>query len=153
MQQSEHEPVPIISPTPINPPIKTQPCPPPPQPPPPPNYNNRTFAPLTNTPNGQVSPSTLFHYYQSSSPSGSPIVWAEYAGGSIAKGFLIATVQADGTLDARYQHVDTSGELMTGMCRSTPELLPDGRLRLHERWRWTSGDLSEGGSVVEEAAG
>jgi hypothetical protein len=55
-------------------------------------------------------------------------------------------------LDARYQHVNTSGELMTGQCKSTPEVLPDGRLRLHESWRWTSGDMSEGRSVVEEVA-
>lgn len=121
-----------------------------PSPPPTPNFNNRTFATQLNTPNGQVSPSTLFHYHQSSSPSGPPIVWAEYAGGPIVKGSLIATVQADGLLDARYQHVDTSGEWMTGQCRSTAEVLPDGRLRLHERWRWTSGDRSEGESVVEE---
>jgi hypothetical protein len=123
-------------------------------PPPTPNYNNRTFASHSNTPNGQVSPSTLFHYHQSesSSPTSPPIVWAEYAGGLIVKGSLIAIVQTDGVLDARYQHVNTSGELMTGQCRSTPEALPDGRLRLHESWRWTSGDMSEGRSVVEEVA-
>ena len=30
------------------------------------------------------------------------------------------------------------------------ELLPDGRIRLHEKWQWTSGDLSSGESVIEE---
>jgi hypothetical protein len=30
------------------------------------------------------------------------------------------------------------------------EVLPDDRVRLHERWRWTSGDCSSGQSVVEE---
>jgi hypothetical protein len=121
-----------------------------PPPPPAPNYNNRTFASTTNTPNGQVSSATLFHYHQSDSPNGS-IVWASYSGGQIVKGFLIATVQQPkGVLDARYQHVNSSGELMTGRCSSTPEELPDGRLRLHERWQWTSGDLSSGSSVVEE---
>jgi len=39
---------------------------------------------------------------------------------------------------------------MTGICTSTPEILPDGKIRLHEKWRWTSGDLSEGESVIEE---
>ena len=121
-------------------------------PPPPPNYNNLTFASKTNTPNGQVSASTLFHYHQSASPAG-PIVWADYSGGQIAQGFLIATIQADGVLDARYQHVNTSGELMTGKCKSTPEVLPDGRLRLREQWQWTSGDRSAGESVVEEVVG
>ncbi len=50
----------------------------------------------------------------------------------------------------RYQHVNRDGELMTGHCRSTPELLPDGRLRLHESWQWTSGDGSRGESIIEE---
>jgi hypothetical protein len=39
---------------------------------------------------------------------------------------------------------------MTGTCISTPEILPDGRLRLHESWRWTSGDGSSGESAIEE---
>lgn len=116
------------------------------------NYNNRIFRSSSNTPNGEVSAATTFHYNQDDS-SPSPIVWATYSGGSIARGFFIATVQSDSTLNARYQHVNTSGELMTGKCKSTPELLKDGRIRLHESWEWTSGDRSKGESVVEEVKG
>ncbi len=108
-------------------------------------YNNKTFRSVTNTPNGEVSGDTLFHYQQEGN-----LVWASYAGGSIRKGFLLATVQADNSLDMRYQHVNTQGELMTGRCHSTPETLPDGRIRLYERWQWTSGDGSSGESIVEE---
>ena len=50
----------------------------------------------------------------------------------------------------RYSHVNVSGGLMTGQCRSVPERLPDGRLRLHETWQWTSGDRSSGQSMIEE---
>jgi hypothetical protein len=50
----------------------------------------------------------------------------------------------------RYHQVNEQGELMTGTCRSKPEILPDGRIRLHETWRWTSGDGSEGSSIIEE---
>jgi hypothetical protein len=50
----------------------------------------------------------------------------------------------------RYQHLNSGGELMTGKCRSTPDILPDGRLRLRELWQWTSGDFSRGESVIEE---
>ena len=46
--------------------------------------------------------------------------------------------------------VNDKGELMTGVCRSVPELMPEGRIRLHETWRWTSGDGSSGRSVLEE---
>jgi hypothetical protein len=42
------------------------------------------------------------------------------------------------------------GEFMAGECHSTPEVLPDGRIRLHERWQWTTGDRSRGESVIEE---
>lgn len=111
-------------------------------------YNNKTFAPVTNTANGQVSSQTRFHYHQDGN-----IVWAEYAGGSVAKGSLVAVVTEGNCLDMRYQHVDTRGELMTGRCSSRPEVLDDGRIRVHETWRWTSGDLSEGTSVLEEVRG
>lgn len=108
-------------------------------------YDGKTFRSVTNTANGEVSGDTLFHYHQEGA-----IVWAEYGGGAIVRGTLIATVTPDNGLDMRYQHVNTAGELMTGRCRTTPEQLPDGRLRLHERWQWTSGDNSSGESIVEE---
>lgn len=34
----------------------------------------------------------------------------------------------------RYHQVNDRGELMTGTRRSIPELLPEGRIRLHESW-------------------
>lgn len=110
-------------------------------------YDDKIFRSVTNTSNGEVGSETTFHYHQQGR-----IVWADYAGGAIDKGFLIATVQDDDSLDMRYQHVNAQGELMTGRCHSTPERLPDGRLRLFERWQWTSGDSSSGESVVEEVA-
>jgi hypothetical protein len=108
-------------------------------------YDGKVFRPASNTPNGQVGDDTRFHYHQSGN-----IVWAEYAGGSIEKGSLIATVQADNSLDMRYHHVDKSGVLMTGRCSSRPVTLSDGRLQMHETWQWTSGDMSSGTSVLEE---
>lgn len=47
-------------------------------------------------------------------------------------------------------HINDKGVLQTGICRSVPEVLPDGRIRLHESWQWTSGDGSSGHSVVVE---
>lgn len=41
---------------------------------------------------------------------------------------------------------------MTGRCHSVPEVLADGRIRLHEQWQWTSGNQSKGESVIEEIA-
>lgn len=108
-------------------------------------YNNKTFRPISNSSNGEVSDTTRFHYHQEGA-----IVWAEYAGGSVKRGSLIATVKEDGSLDMRYHHVNVEGEIMTGKCVSVPEVLVDGRLRLRETWQWTSGDGSRGESVLEE---
>jgi hypothetical protein len=111
------------------------------------DYDGRRFRAVETAANGEVSGETLFHYRQSGS-----VVWATYEGGSVRFGTLVATASDAGVLDMRYAHVNTAGALMTGTCVSTPERLPDGRLRLHERWQWTSGDGSRGESVVEEVA-
>ena len=109
------------------------------------DYEGRTFRSVSNSDTGEVGADTYFHYHQKDD-----LVWAEYSGGELRFGTLIAMVAPDGSLDMRYQHVNKKGELMTGVCRSNPEILPDGRLRLHEKWQWTSGDLSAGESIIEE---
>jgi hypothetical protein len=109
------------------------------------DYHNRLFRPVSNTENGETSAETEFLYQQEGN-----LLWSEYRGGKIRKGFLIATVSEKGEIDMRYQQINTDGVLMTGICHSTPEVLEDGRIRLHESWRWTSGDQSSGQSVLEE---
>lgn len=109
------------------------------------NYNNRKFRSVQNSETGEVSGETMFYYQQKEN-----LVWAEYAGGAIVFGSLIAKVAEDSSLEMRYQHLNTQGELMTGKCVSKPEILENGKIRLFERWQWTSGDFSEGASVVEE---
>ncbi|WP_128544031.1 n-acetylglutamate synthase [Larkinella soli] len=108
-------------------------------------YDGKLFRSVTNTDNGEVDAATTFRYHQENS-----LVWADYSGGSIVKGFLMAKVGEDGSLDMVYQHLNTDGRFRNGICRSTPEVLPDGRLRLHERWQWTNGDGSSGESIIEE---
>ncbi len=109
------------------------------------NYHNKKFKPVTNTSNGETSSETIFHYEQDGE-----IVTAVYAGGVIKKGQLIGLVDDRGNLNCRYQQVNTNGEIMTGTCSSTPEIMSNGKLRLYEKWKWTSGDLTEGASVIEE---
>jgi len=109
------------------------------------NYHNKKFRPLSNSENGETSAETLFHYQQSGN-----VLTSAYSGGQILYGHLIALVDENGVIDMRYHQVNTKGELMTGFCQSTPEILPDGRILLHEKWQWTSGDCSEGSSILEE---
>jgi hypothetical protein len=59
-------------------------------------------------------------------------------------------VAADGSLDMRYHQINMKGELTTGICLSIPKILPNGKIGLHEKWQWTSGDKSSGESVLEE---
>ena len=109
------------------------------------NLNNRKFSSVANTENGDVGSQTIFHYQQEKD-----LVWAEYSGGSIRRGSLIARWIEENLLEMRYQHLSTDNEFKTGRCLSRPEQLPDGKLRIYEEWQWTSGDHSSGTSIIEE---
>ncbi len=109
------------------------------------NYHNKVFRTINNSLNGEVGNTTTFQYYQEKN-----IVTGTYKGGSIITGQLIALANDVGILNMRYQHINGKGEIRTGICRSTPQILHDGRIRLHEIWKWTNGDLSEGISIIEE---
>ena len=109
------------------------------------NYHDKKFRPISNTENGETSNETLFHYKQVGN-----ILTSEYAGGKIKYGHLIGLVDNAGKIEMRYHQVNESGELMTGICSSTPEMLANGKIRLHESWEWTSGDRSKGESIIEE---
>lgn len=109
------------------------------------NYHNKQFRPVANTDNGETSAETVFHYRQEGR-----ILTSDYSGGKIIKGHLIGLVDDDGCINMRYHQVNERNELMTGLCHSKPEILANGKIRLHETWQWTSGDQSGGSSVIEE---
>ena len=109
------------------------------------SYNNKSFSPVSNSENGETSSETIFLYKQEGN-----IVISEYSGGKIKKGLLIGLVDDNGIINMRYVQVNDTNELMTGTCTSTPEILPNGKIRLHESWQWTSGDMSKGKSIIEE---
>jgi len=109
------------------------------------DYNDKIFIPIENTENGETSGETVFHYKQFGN-----ILTSEYSGGKIKKGHLIGLVDENGNIDMRYHQVNNNGEIMTGICKSNPEILENGKIRLHESWQWTSGDKSKGESIIEE---
>lgn len=109
------------------------------------NYHNKVFKPVSNTENGETSEETIFHYQQNGN-----ILTAKYCGGKIISGHLIGLVDENGCIDMRYHQINEQGEIMTGICKSVPEIMEDGKIRLHEEWEWTSGDRSKGRSVIEE---
>ena len=109
------------------------------------NYHLRQFRGKSNAPNGEVSASTLFTYYQNGSR-----LWGDYAGGDILRGQLQGKVHPDGSIFFLYQHENTAGTLMAGQCHSRPKLMENGLLLLQESWQWFTGDQSCGYSEVEE---
>ena len=109
------------------------------------NYNSKSFSAVSNSANGLVSKSMVFNYIQQGN-----VLTASYRGEQIVEGHLIGLVDSEGCIDMRYHQINADGELMTGVCRSIPEVLSNGKIRLHESWQWTSGDLSKGNSILEE---
>ena len=109
------------------------------------NYNDKIFRPTSNTKNGETSSETIFHYKQVDN-----VLTSEYSGGKIKYGHLIGLVDKNGNIEMCYHQVNNKDELMTGICKSKPEILENGKIRLHESWEWTSGDKSKGQSIIEE---
>lgn len=109
------------------------------------DYNDKRFKAVHNSDNRDVTSDMTFHYKQTGD-----IVTCTYDGRSVTKGHLIAIVRSDGSLDIRYHHIKRNGEIMIGICRSTPEMMGNGKLRLHEKWKWINWDLSEGDGILEE---
>lgn len=108
------------------------------------NLHQKRFASQSNTENGEVSGDTVFCYFQEGE-----VIWAEYEGGMVRKGFLVGKVVGEG-IEFTYQHINTAGEIMTGICHSMPKLNPDGKIQLFEQWQWTCRDFSKGESVLVE---
>jgi len=109
------------------------------------NYHNKTFRVQKNSSNGETSSETIFKYKQQGN-----VVSSTYMGGEIQLGHLLGLVHTDGSITMAYHQVNSKGELLTGKCTSTPEILSNGKIRLHESWKWTSGDRSSGSSILQE---
>jgi hypothetical protein len=109
------------------------------------NLEGKIFRSATNSENGEVGADTVFHYRQNGN-----VVWADYEGGDIVKGHLVANVLASGQLDMRYHHINSLGHIMIGKCISTPEMLAGNKMKFKEEWQWLSGDMSSGYSEIIE---
>ncbi len=106
------------------------------------SVDGRFFTAVENSESGEVSDMTVFGYHQKGN-----VIWAEYSGGSVVKGYLIGTMDEKHNLHFNYQHINVDGELKSGSCDSTPKM-ENGKLRFYEKWKWTMGE--EGTSVIEE---
>lgn len=104
------------------------------------DYDGRRFTPVGGPP-GSDRPVALWHQEGDT-------VTARFSGGQVLAGFLLGAVGPDGVVDAAYGQVLSDGTVQAGRCTTTPEVLPDGRLRMREEWHRTDG--SSGVSHIEE---
>jgi len=109
------------------------------------NYNNKTFVTIRNSECGDTTEETIFHYKQSGSH-----VSATYKGGGIKSGFVEASADHLGNLQMQYYHTNCKNELITGICSSTPKILPNGKIQITEHWQWTCKNFAKGTSILEE---
>ncbi|GAB4051262.1 hypothetical protein GCM10028775_27160 [Catellatospora paridis] len=108
------------------------------------SLDGRRFAAVADVAGGEVGTQTVFTYHEHDG-----MIWAEYTGGAIRRGFLVGTRDGD-RLDFRYTQLNNEGQTSTGHCVSTLSRLPDGRLRLDETWQWESRPGSGTSAVVEQ---
>jgi len=104
-------------------------------------YDGRRFSPVSDSP----GPRPVAHYHQRDD-----LVWGEFAGGDVRCGSLAGTSDADGVLRFGYCMVLDSGRTLVGICRSVPEILDDGRIRLTEYWERFGDGAGTGISALEE---
>lgn len=109
------------------------------------NLNDRTFTAVSNSNSGEVNGNTLFYYRQQGE-----MIWAEYAGGEIKKGFLIGKFISENEIFFTYQHLNQKLENRLGQCTGRIEISVNGKLRIIENWQWLDGERQSGQSVIEE---
>jgi hypothetical protein len=107
------------------------------------DMDGRVLRAVSNDAGGEVDARTELRFRQSDD-----LVWGRYSGGAIRLGFFVGT--SDGsTIRFRYTHLSEAGDTASGESHDRIEVLDDGRVRLHESWRWDSREGS-GTSVLEE---
>jgi hypothetical protein len=104
-------------------------------------YDGRRFSPAGDS----AEPRPVAHYHQRDD-----LVWGEFAGGDVRCGSLVGTSDIDGVLRFGYCMVLDSGQTLVGVCRSVPEILDDGRIRLTEYWERFGDGADTGISALEE---
>jgi hypothetical protein len=94
---------------------------------------------------GVVSSDTEFVFEQTAD-----VVSARYRGGAIIDGYLVGRLSG-ARIHFRYVQIDVDGRVDAGVSDGHFERLPDGRLRLTERFQWVTRP-EHGTNIFEEPA-
>ena len=106
------------------------------------NLDGKCFFAVMNTESGEAGEETVFLYHQKGE-----IIWAEYQGGKILKGSLVGTIK-DLELNFKYQHINIEKEIKSGQCKSVIEVSKENKLKINEKWQWSTGEKGE--SIIQE---
>ena len=108
------------------------------------NFHNKTFYLVENSERGKVNSDTVFNYQQKEN-----IVTADYFGGTIKYGKIIATLDDD-ILNMMYQCVTTENELKAGKAIAKISLTKQGKILLKLDWQWLNQNREKGVSEYLE---
>ncbi|WP_298782225.1 hypothetical protein [uncultured Polaribacter sp.] len=108
------------------------------------NFNNKTFYLLENSKNGKVNSETIFNYKQQGN-----IVTAEYTGGTIKYGKIIAILDTD-ILNMMYQCVTSENKLKAGKAIAKVSYTKENKILLKLNWQWLNGSQEKGVSEYLE---
>ncbi|GGX43508.1 MULTISPECIES: hypothetical protein [Streptomyces] len=104
------------------------------------NYDGRRFRPAEADAQGRTA-----LYRQEGD-----LLWGTFSGGRARRGSLTGVCAPDGSLDFAYSMVLDDGEVVSGHCRSTPELREDGGIDLREEWERFGTHAAKGVSYLKE---
>lgn len=108
------------------------------------DFNNKRFALIQNSDNGEVNTETIFHYKQEDN-----LVTADYYGGTIKYGKIIAELEDD-KLNMLYQCFTTDNDLKAGKALAKITLTENSKIKLSLDWEWLTNGNDKGKSEYIE---
>ncbi|WP_288954581.1 hypothetical protein [uncultured Polaribacter sp.] len=108
------------------------------------NFHNKTFYLVENSESGKVNADTVFKYQQKEN-----VVTADYSGGTIKYGKIIATLDND-ILHMLYQCVTSENELKAGKAIAKISYTKENKMLLKLNWQWLNGNKEKGVSEYIE---
>jgi hypothetical protein len=108
------------------------------------DFNNKKFALIQNSSNGQVNTDTIFEYKQDDN-----LVTADYYGGSIKYGKIIAKLTGE-QLEMLYQCLTTDNQMKAGKAIGQISLTENNKIKLSLEWEWLTNSSEKGKSEYIE---
>lgn len=108
------------------------------------DFNNKKFALVQNSKNGQVNTETIFEYKQNGN-----LVTADYFGGTIKYGKIIADLQGN-KLSMLYQCLTNDNELKAGKAIAEISVSENEKIKLKLKWEWLTNGNDKGTSEYIE---